>query len=306
MTVLPTGRQFVLTRGDAEATVVEVGGGLRTYTVAGRPLLDGYAQDAMAAAYRGVVLAPWPNRLRDGRYTWEGREHQTALTEPETGTALHGLVTHVAWSPVAQTQTRVELEHLLHPQPGYPFALRLRVAYDLTRDGLRVTSRVTNVGRGAAPYGEGHHPYLAPAPGGTVDDCLLVAPAATYLAVDDRGLPTGSVPVDGTPFDFRDGRQVGDLRIDHAYADLDRDESGLAWVRFSGPDGRGAAVWMDETYRWLQLFSADTLPDPARRRRGLAVEPMTCPPDAFRTGQGVRRLEPGESASGAWGITPLG
>ena len=304
MTLLPTGRQSVLTRGDDRVTVTEVGAALRSYVAAGRELLDGWAEDEMPTGFRGSVLAPWPNRLRDGRYTWDGVEHQTALTEPETGTALHGLVTHVAFAPVAQADDRVELEHLLHPRPGYPFALRLRVAYALTEDGLQVRTTATNVGTTAAPYGEGHHPYLAA--GGLVDGCQLVAPARSYVVADDRGLPVETRPVDGTPYDFQSGRRVGDTRLDHAFTDLERDEAGLAWVRLTGPDGRGAAVWLDEGYRWLMLFTGDTVPEVGRRRRGLAVEPMTCPPDAFRTGEDVRRLEPGESASQSWGITPLG
>jgi aldose 1-epimerase len=302
VTLLPTGRQFVLTHGEDRVTVAEVGAALRSYVADGRELLDGWAEDEMPTGFRGSVLAPWPNRLRDGRYTWEGVEHQTALTEPETATALHGLITHAAFSPVAQADDRVELEHLLHPRPGYPFALRLRVTYALTGSGLQVTTEAVNVGRAPLPYGEGHHPYLTA--GGLVDRCELVAPAGSYVVADDRGLPVQTRPVDGTAYDFRSGRRVGEARLDHAFTDLERDEAGLAWVRLTGPDGRGAAVWLDESYRWLMLFTGDTVPDVERRRRGLGVEPMTCPPDAFRTGEGVRRLEPGKSASGAWGIVP--
>ena len=304
MTVLPTGRQFTLVLDDAEVVVVEVGAGLRSYRAGGRELLDGYREDEMAESFRGAVLAPWPNRLRDGRYTWEGVEHQTALSEPDKGAALHGLVHSAAWTPVQQEPSRVVLEHVLHPQLGYPFTLRLRITYALGAGGLDVRSEATNVGTVPLPYGEGHHPYLAAGPG-RVDACHLVSPAATYLEADERGIPTGSAAVAGTPYDFRAGRTVGDLRLDHAFTDLARDERGRAWVRLTGPDGRGAAVWMDEGYRWLQLFSADTVA-PARRRRGLAVEPMTCPPDALRTGEGVRRLEPGSSRAGSGGISPVG
>jgi aldose 1-epimerase len=299
----PTGEQFVLRAGDAEVTAVEVGGGLRTYRVGDRDVVDGYGVDEMAPYARGHVLAPWPNRLRDGRYTWDGEEHRTPVTEPERGTAIHGLVQFVSWRAVERTGDRVVLEHLLHPRPGYPFTLRLQAAYELSADGLRVTTTATNEGSAALPYGEGHHPYVLT--GARLDDCTLVAPAATRLETDERAIPTGAVPVVGTPYDLRDGSRIGDLVVDACFTDLDRGADGLAEVRLLGPDGRGVAVWMDAAYGYLQLFTGDVVPEP-RRRRGLAVEPMTCPPNAFRTGEAVLRLEPGESTTGTWGIRPLG
>ena len=305
MTVLPTGEQFTLRAADAEAVVVEVGGGLRSYRAGGRDVLDGFAEQEMAGNARGHVLAPWPNRLRDGRWTWDGEEHVTPLSEPETGNAIHGLVRHVAWQVVERSSEAVTLEHLLHPQPGYPFTLRLQIAYELSTAGLRVTTTATNAGDVALPYGEGHHPYLAAGAGLLLDDCTLVAPGATRLETDERAIPTGADKVEGTPYDLREGTVIGDLRIDHCFTDLDRDADGLAWVRLTGPDGRGAAVWLDEHYGYLQLFTGDVVPEP-RRRRGLAVEPMTCPPNALATGESVRRLEPGESTTASWGIAPLG
>jgi aldose 1-epimerase len=305
MTVPPTGEQFVLRCADAEVVVVEVGGGLRTYRAGGRDLLDGYGEREMAGNARGHVLAPWPNRLRDGRYCWDGEEHVTPLSEPETSNAIHGLVRNVAWQVADRTSGTVRLEHLLHPQPGYPFPLRLQVSYELSAAGLRVETTATNEGDVPLPYGEGHHPYLAAGAGLRVDVCTLVAPGAIRLETDKRALPTGAVPVEGTRYDLRGGRVIGDLVIDHCFTDLARDDDGLAWVRLTGPDGQGTAVWLDAAYSHLQLFTGDVVPEP-RRRRGLAVEPMTCPPNAFATGESVIRLEPGESATASWGITPLG
>jgi aldose 1-epimerase len=302
VSVLPTGEQFPLRAGDAEVTAVEVGGGLRTFRVGDREVLDGYDAGEMAEAARGHVLAPWPNRLRDGVYTWDGERHRTPVTEPERGTAIHGLVQFASWRAVERAEDRVVLEHLLFPRPGYPFTLRLRVAYELSADGLRVTTTATNEGATALPYGEGHHPYVLAGP--RLDACTLVAPGATVLQTDERALPTGAVSVAGTPYDLRAGRVVGDLVVDSCFTDLERSPDGLAEVRLTAPDGRGVAVWMDEGYGYLQLFSGDVLPEP-RRRRGLAVEPMTCPPNAFASGEAVRRLEPGESTEAGWGIRPL-
>lgn len=304
MSGLPSGHQHVIVAGADRATIVEVGGGLRSYVADGRELLDGYGEEEMANGGRGLPLIPWPNRLRDGRYTWDGVEHQVALTEPDRHNAIHGFVTSVNWEGTSPTTSRVDMHTVLHPQPGYPFTLDLRISYEIGAGGLTVTTTARNDGDEALPYAAGHHPYLT-AGGGTLDGCTLEAPGATALAVDERGIPTGRSSVDGTELDFRRPRPIGDTELDTPFTDLERDADGRAWVRLLGPDGRGAALWIDTGYPYLQLFTGDTLPADERPRQGLAAEPMTAPPNAFGSTEGVRRLEPGESTTATWGIQPL-
>jgi aldose 1-epimerase len=283
---------------------VEVGGGLRSYSAAGRDLLDGYAADEPSSSGRGQVLIPWPNRLENGSYEFEGRRHQLPLTEPEQRNAIHGLIRWTAWTVREREPSRVLLEHVLHPQPGYPFALALSIEYALTPSGLRIRTTATNVGAEACPYGCGAHPYLTVGTA-TVDSVILRAPGRTVLLSDDRGLPVRSVPVEEADLNFRRARQIGSKTLDHAFTDLERDEDGLARVELRDPDtGSGLTLWVDEGYDYLMLFTGDPLPDVARR--SLAVEPMTCPPNALRSGESVIRLEPGASWTGAWGIEPSG
>lgn len=299
----PSGEQHTLVHGDQRAVVVEVGGGLRSYTVAERDVLDGYAEDAMADGGRGQLLAPWPNRIEDGHYSFDGTQQQLPLTEVARHNAIHGLVRWTAWSLVDRTDDRVTLEHVVQPQPGYPWRLRLAASYALADDGLSAAVTASNEGTAAAPYGIGVHPYLS-AGAGTVDDLVLTAPAATVLRADERGTPSSRGPVEGTSYDFRTPRRIGDLMLDHAFTDLSRDADGIASVTLADPaTGIGSELWMDATFGHLMVFSGDTL-TPVRRRRGLAVEPMSCPPNAFRTGEDVIRLEPGESTTGTWGVRP--
>ena len=289
----PSGAQFVIAAGDQEATVVEVGGGLRTYTVAGADVLEGYGLHEMAAGGRGQNLIPWPNRIRDGRYLFAGTDLQLPLTEPSRHNASHGLVRWSNWAAAAHDPDRVVMELVLHPQPGYPFTLALSVEYRLDAAGLSVATTATNAGDHPCPYGTGAHPYLTVGTG-LVDDAVLRVPAETRLTADDRGIPTGELAVEGTRYDFRQPRPVGDLVIDSAYTDLTINEAVLV-----GP--RRAVVWWDASYRWVMVFTGDTL-EPDRRRRGLAIEPMTCAPNAFVTGDGLRVLEPEESWTTVWGI----
>jgi aldose 1-epimerase len=111
----------------------------------------------------------------------------------------------------------------------------------------------------------------------------------------------GSEPVASTDYDFREARAIRATKLDNAYTDLERDSDGLARVDLRHPDGTPTvSVWLGESYRYLELFTGDS--QPSVNRRSLAVEPMTCPPNAFRTGVGVLVLEPGESATAEWGI----
>jgi len=297
---VPSGEQVELRSGDQSVVVTEVGAGLRSYTAGDLAVLDGYGDDEMATAGRGQVLIPWPNRIEDGTYEFAGARHHAPIDDPEGGNAIHGLVRWSAWTVGARDADRVVMEHTLHPQPGYPFTLDLRVEYSLSEDGLHVTSRATNGGGEPCPYGNGAHPYLTV---GTdvVDTVILRAPGATVLHGDERGLPVGSEPVEGTAYDFRQPRAIGGTVLDNAYTDLERGADGLASVELRHPDeGAVVTLWLDASYPYLQLFTGDPLPSVARR--SLAIEPMTCPPNAFRSGDALLVLEPGESTTSSWGI----
>ncbi len=284
--------------------VVEVGGALRTYSSDDRQLLDGYDEHQMCPAARGQSLIPWPNRLRDGSYEFGSEQLALALSEPVKHNAIHGLVRWANWTPAERDENRVVMEHILHPQDGYPFALRLQIQYGLDHDGLTVTTTATNIGASECPYGAGSHPYLT-AGTDTIDECSLKSPGRTWMRTDDQSIPTASEPVDGTQYDFRSPRPIADTQLDTGYGDLDRDPDGRARVTLARPDGGfGVTLWLDERYEYLMLFSGDSLPDRSRRRQGLGVEPMTCAPNAFQSGQGLQRLAPGQSFTSAWGIEP--
>lgn len=295
----PSGRQFEIAHGDHRAVVVEVGGGLRTYTVGGRDVLDGYAPDEPATAARGQLLIPWPNRLQDGRYEFDGRRHQLPLTEPEHRNAIHGLVRWAAWAVAERTADGVVMSHVIHPQRGYPFTVSLAVEYALSGAGLSVRTTATNAGTSACPFGAGAHPYLTLG-SPRVDTLSLRVPAGEVLLCDSRGLPVGTEPVLGTAYDFTERREIGGTVLDNAFTSLTRDGDGRARVVLGDPGGHELTLWVDEGYPYLMVFTGDPLPEVDRR--SISIEPMTCPPNAFRTADSLIRLEPGESVSASWGI----
>jgi len=301
MSATPSGEQWELQHGDQRAVVVQVGGGLRSYDVADRAVVDGYPADRKADGGRGQVLAPWPNRIADGRYTWAGSEQQLPLTEVANHNAIHGLVRWAEWSLLERDPAGLRVAARVWPQPGYPFALTVTATYQLDDTGLTVRLEGRNDGDSPAPYGVGQHPYVR---AGTdlVNEIVLTVPADEWLPCDERGLPVGTEPVDGTPYDFRAGRPVGETVLDTPYASLAAEADGRVVVRLAHPDdGTGVDVWGGPGTRYLQVFSGDTVAVD-RRRQGLAVEPMSCPPDAFRSGVDVAGLEPGESHILEWGV----
>jgi aldose 1-epimerase len=299
----PSGEQFEIAHGEQRATIVEVGAGIRTYEHAGRAVLEPYPLEAICDGAHGAPLIPWPNRLGDGRYSFDGVDYQLALSEPaaDKHNAIHGLTRWRPWDAIERERERVVMGTRLYPLTGYPFALELRIAYALGEDGLTVSTSATNIGARACPYGTGQHPYLSPGRG-LIDECTLELAAATRILTDEqRQLPSGSEPVAGSAFDFRAPRLLGEQQLDCAFSELTRDSDGRAGARLTGADGSTVELWLEEPYRVMQLFSGDTL-TPARRRRGLGVEPMTCAANAFQTGERVIRLEPGDTSTARWGV----
>lgn len=301
-TTAATGDQWVIGHGHQRAIITEVGATLRSFTVEDRAVVDGFGAEEWSHGGRGQVLAPWPNRLGDGSYTFQDKTGQAPLEEIDRRNAIHGLVRWLPWRLTGRAQNRVGLMCELHPSPAYPFTLLLDIEYRLGREGLTVSTEAQNIGNDDLPFGLGFHPYLTVGTS-SVDQSRLRIPARRRLVADDRGLPTGSVNVAGTEYDFTSDRPIGVTRMDTCFGDLTRGGDGRARVDLDHPDGdTGVTLWADERFGYLMVFTGDTL-EPGSRRKALAVEPMTCPPDAFRSGTDVTVLRPGARWTGTWGIT---
>jgi aldose 1-epimerase len=300
--VAPSGEQFEIAGAGYRAVVTESGAALRVLEYAGRSLVDGFDEGQMSSNGRGQLLAPWPNRIEDGSYEFGGRSHQLGLTEPSRNNASHGLVRWAAWTVEEHAASSVSLTCRLMAQSGYPWTLDLHVLYDLSADGLTVTQTATNLSDSPAPFACGAHPYLT-AGNGPVDTWELTLPADTrLLASADRLLPIGREEVDGTAYDFRVTRPLRGTVLNHAFTELARDEDGRAVVVLQGD--HTVTLWVDEHHGWLQVYTGDDSAEATRR--SVAVEPMTAPPNAFRSGEDLVTLAPsgvdGDEISVSWGI----
>jgi len=299
------GAEYSLRHGDYTAVVTEVGGGLRSLTHRGRDLVLSYGADEVRPRYFGALLAPWPNRLADGRYEFHGEEHQLPLNETARRTALHGFVDWTRFAAQRSDEATVVMSHRLVPRTGYPFDLEITATYSLGDSGLVTTVRVVNVGSTTAPWGTAPHPYLK-AGDGKVDAWTLTLPADQVLDVtSDRLLPVGQVPVTDLGFDFREPRSLDGVALDHAFSALRADDDGRVRVTVTAASQAGVECsWDPAELPWVQVHTAD-LDDPAASRQGLAVEPMTCPPDAFNSGTDLVVLDPGAESTVSWALRAL-
>ncbi len=301
----PSGKQYEIGLGDQVAAITEVGGTLRTYRCGDRDVIDGFDESEICPSAHGAVLFPWPNRIKDGTYSYKGKAFQLDLSEPSTSSAIHGLIRWRPFDLLVQGDNYVTLQAELSPTPGYPFGLALQITYQLGSEGLEVLSKVTNTGGDVAPLGIGYHPYISLGPNAMVDDAVVSMLAKSCLCSDPKtGVVKGAVSCLDANLDFSLGKHLKGVELDQTFLDLARDPDGVGWVYVSGKDDRVVALWFDAYFSHVQLFTSDTLPG-ERRRKAIAVEPMTCGPQAFRSGANLLELAPSEQISMSWGVKLL-
>jgi aldose 1-epimerase len=300
---LPGGAEWQLRSGPYAAVITSVGATLRSLTYDGRDLVVPFSATSIRPSYRGAVIAPWPNRIAGGRYAYAGKTHQLPINDIATGAALHGLVHWVRWDLNQVTDSRIVLSHSIVPQSGYPFIVKLRIAYELRGQGLSARLVADNPTAEPVPYGCCPHPYLSAGPAG-LDDWELLLSARSRIDVDQRLTPIGAQDVQAVDCDFRTAAAIGSRQIDHAFTGLSPDHDHRFTVSLRDRTNRtGVRMSWGSWGQWVQLHTADG-PE-AGNRVGLAVEPMSCPPNAFNGLSGPPLLHPRQFFEADWNISDL-
>lgn len=257
-----------------------------------------------ATSAAGAILFPWPNRVRGARWRYGGEEQLLAVTEPESGNALHGLVAAEDFEVTEIGTSEVVLSTTVDGAEGYPFTLDLRVAYRLAGAGMEVAYSVQNRSARRAPVAIGAHPYLRLGDQ-DVSDLELVVSAARTLLLGPDNLPRDQIDVAGTPYDLRQGARVGSMPGHAVYVDSDLDPPGPRRLvrRLRGRRGQ-IELWTDSQMQWTQVYRCELplLGGDGVQVTALAVEPMTAPPDALNSGEGIRWVEPGAVWEVRWGL----
>jgi aldose 1-epimerase len=299
-----SGERIVLDNGSARAEIGRVAAVLCALSVGGVRVTETVPLDAVPPMGCGIVLAPWPNRVRDGRWQLDGDIQQLDLTEPSLGNASHGLLRNTAYRVLDQAPDAVTLGAIIPPQHGWPFALETWVRYALEPDGLTVTHGARNTGDEPALWAVGAHPYfrIGETP---VEQLTVRLDRPEYLELDDRLIPVRVRNVEGTAFDLRQPRLVGDVDVNVAYGDSEAfiGRSDAAWLESS--DGSRLSLWLDEEFAWIQVYTPRNFPR-ADADGGLgtaiAIEPMSAAPDALNSRRGLSTIPPGAEWEASWGV----
>ncbi|MGI4789518.1 MAG: hypothetical protein ACRYFS_11785 [Janthinobacterium lividum] len=296
--------ELTLTSGDWHLVVSPYGASLRGLTKADTELITGYSGAANKIGGQGDVLIPFPGRIAEGKYTFGGQTLQMDKNDSEGPNAIHGFVRKKIWESDQPSPQEAVFTTEIHESenPGYPFALSIRVSYQLEETGLTVSFDIKNTGKTPAPVAAGFHPYYTVGSALINGDTLHV-PFDGYQEYKDL-VPTGRIlPVEGTPYDFRQPHPIHDAVLNLCYVQPQRDADGRVHVRLSDSESqKSLTVWMDSAFDYVVLYSGDPLP-PDHSRRSLAIEPMTCGSDAFNHPElGLVTLAPSDTVSGSWGV----
>jgi aldose 1-epimerase len=294
-----TGQEFEIRSGAAVAVITQEGAGLRSFEVGGVPFVESFAAGEHPPFGAGNVLIPWPNRVKDGRWSWQGQDLQLEQTEKGRANAIHGLVRHGQWQVIARQEQMVTLGYDIPVQAGWPVSLETSISYMVSEEGLTIIHGVRNVGTQAIPFGVGTHPYPRAGKAET-DDCTLQLAATTVLPLNpDDQIPSAPAhSVEGTEYDFRTPRSLSGVDLDTPFGGVKPESDGLVhhWLRSADVS---LEVWAEPAFKWVQVFTPPAYPG---RGRAIAIEPMTCPPDALNSKEDLIVLEPDATWSASWGF----
>ncbi len=286
------------THGDSFSIVPEYGANLIDLKFKGQCVIDGFQTPdelAKGAWGKSIILFPYPNRLRDGRYTFNGKTYQFDINNADTGNSIHGFSSNVKMDVVKSDfnenigsivcEFRHDGSHL-----AYPFKFTFQVQFTLSDSALNVNMAFTNNEKFEIPVGLGWHPYFKISE--RIEDTSLKMPETHFINIDDRMLPTG----EKTPFhEFDDLKRIDSYSLDNGFFILN--QSKPAEVILESEMGR-LTYWQETgeaKWNFLQVFTPP-------QRNSIALEPMTCNIDAFNNGDGLVLLKPQSTLSGDFGV----
>jgi aldose 1-epimerase len=269
-------------------------------------ILDAYSTEqemkkTLASSFKGSNLFPFPNRIKEGKYSFGGKAYQFPLNFPQESNAIHGLVFDQPFKVVDHEDGEIGcvliLEYTSDSSPGYPFKYMLKIIYRLTAEsGFECKMKISNMTDQSLPAGHGWHPYFM-ANTKKIDEVWLQFPATSILAVDDRNIPTGE---SSEYHEFNTLKQIQNTVLDNCFLLADTDDRAEIILQ-NKKDNFGYKIWQETgkyKYNFLQVYTPPT-------RKSIAIEPMTCAPDAFNNQNGLIKLGPLESISATWGISHL-
>ena len=260
--------------------------------------VDGFEDGGKKPTGSGIpILFPFPNRIRAGRFQWNGQEYVLPGTD-KWGNAIHGLCMDRPWRIVRQSDDFVTGQFQLSVDAPdrralWPSDFVIEVDYELVRSRLRSRFRISNPGNQQLPWGLGTHPYFKLPLGrdSRVEDCLVEVPARSIWELENC-LPTGRILPVNEGNDLRDGAYVSMLKLDDVYTSLECDGPQLDCLVVDERAGLQVTITCPPIFREIVAFTPPN-------RAAVCLEPYTCPTDAVNLQEkgldvGWRVLNPGQ------------
>lgn len=295
-----TGQQYSIHFGDYSAVITELGAGLRSLRYQDNDILASYDENDLVPCSNGAVLVPFPNRVEDAEYTFEGRHYSMPIDEHARHNAIHGYGYRYYWQLKNLTESSVSLSWRVPALRAYPFDVEVTVSYTLDEQGLTMDVEACNHDSINAPWAFGIHPWLANGFNNRGDQiqidngkCTLSIPCKTHVRVNDRLIPTGE-EIATNNYDLSSGISLDGQAFDDAWCDVILDKDECSTAVFTRPDGIQVSLWADKTITAWQVCTGTGF-DASFRPAGVAVEPMTAYANAFRSGKDLITLTPGQS-----------
>ncbi|WEV69821.1 aldose 1-epimerase family protein [Bifidobacterium sp. ESL0775] len=301
--ILPprSGQQFTISHGDYTAVVTELGATLRKLTYRGRDMIASWDPDKTVPCTNGELLVPFPNRIEDGTYTFEGKTYELPIDEHDKYNAIHGYGYRAFWKLERLEEDQVTLTWRTGGMKGYPFDLLVRATFHVDDDGLKLTLSASNNDTIDAPWAMAIHPWIANGFDGYGDEidgqnarCLVTIPARTHVIANERLLPTSTEPVSGK-YDLRQPTALTQQPFDDAWTDLEHDADGNAFATLTRPDGLTVSVGGDNITSFQMCTGTGFAPE--SHPAGVAIEPQTAYANAFNTGRDLITIKPGETST---------
>jgi len=299
------GLRLIVLREESTATEIAIlpdhGASLHAFTVrapkAGGPagrfnVIDNYhdrdqLEKIVDRSYKSSKLSPWPCRIPDGKYVFEGKTYQFKRLFPD-GTAIHGLLYNKPFTVLEETtdgaSASLAMEYRYNREDeGYPFDYACGVRYILHPDSmLEVVTTVTNLDNKVIPIADGWHPYFQL--GGKADDWQMQFYASAMVEFDAKLIPTGKL----LQYDvFDTPKRMGDTFLDNCFV-LKQQLVSAACELFNPDNGLRVSFYPDDSYPYLQVYTPDS-------RQSIAVENLSGAPDCFNNKMGLTLLESGRS-----------
>jgi aldose 1-epimerase len=283
--------------GNAFSMIPQYGSCLLDLTFQHESVLDGYQTPETLLENKwakNVILAPFPNRLRDGLYTHEGVTYSFPIKKSSGNNAIHGFCRDAKMT-IESIQLNAEQAEIIcthsysDANPAYPFHFSLKTVMTLRGSTFTMGIYITNLDTKTMPVGIGWHPYFRFA-GATADTISMQLPDCQQIIVDDRMLPTG----EKVPFsDFKTLRKIGETPLDTGFILESTTPQASVILKFKN---KKLKYWQNaQDWRYLQVFTPP-------HRQSVAIEPMTCAADAFNTGDGLKILQPQATFGGQFGV----